>query len=296
MIPTLDRVRLDSTAELSLSTGYAIGWAPGTATYLTKLEGWHSSAPVRRSKSDRMNGHGSHAERGWRDERLVSVSGHHVAASRAAAAAYADQLAGYLGDGAPGVFRVADPDLGERWAIVYLATGGVDVAWSGGVDVGFTIHLLTPDPRKFGAPLLSPITGVPVPGQGLRFPLFGSTAPGVLDLGRGGIPGRTSLTNPGTAAAGAVFTVSGDLVPGFTITEVGTGRRLAYVDTVTSGQTVTLDSNNGRVLLDGYAPRNSKLVVAEWSMVPPGATPTWLFESPGSVNAQMTVGVTPAWW
>lgn len=296
MIRTIDKVRLDTPARLVLETGYSVGWAPGSATYLTGLDGWTSSAPVRRSKAELLNGHGSHAERGWKDERLISASGHHVAASRAAAGAYADQIAAYLGDGERGRFLVEDADLGDRWANVYLAAGGVDVNWSGGVDVGYTVHMLAPDPRKYGTPARSPQTGIPRPGAGLRFPLFRSPATGRLDLGRGGYSGMVTLTNTGTADTGPVFTVSGSSVPGFTITQTTTGRRLVYTGEVRSGQTLVLDSNDGSVTLDGYAPRDTELVVAEWARLDRGESSTWLFESPGSVDAVMAVEVTPAWW
>lgn len=513
MIPTIDRVRLDASAQLALETGHTMGWSPGAADYLTKLDGWHGSAPIRRGKADRMGSHGTHAERGWKDERLISVSTHHVDVSRAGAAAYVDRLAAFLGDGTAGVFRVSDASQGERWARVYLASGGVDVKWTGGLDVSATVHMVAPDSRKYGVPVYSPATGVPTPGEGLHFPLFtprlvsstvdrrnpvinpsftndvaglgkalggatsnltweagagsdgkpgyarltyltaatsntsglngsgtptfipippdwvvgdtvtlsawvkssraisvsfggyfrngttavssassgntaltpnvwtrvtrtigaipagvdniyfysysatggpfwqagdvyemdnvkadkgavaesywdGSTDPvqvdadtvwsyswagtpnasaslrtvkdygdtgGALDIGRGAYPGRTALTNTGTAAAGPVFTVTG-YVPGFTITDIATGRRLVYTGTVEPGQTLVLDSNDGTVTLDGYAPRGSQLVVADWTMIAPGATSTWLFESAGSTDALMFVEVTPAWW
>lgn len=296
MLKSFDKVRLDISAQLVLETGYTLGWSPGSATYLTKLDGWTGSAPVRRSKADLLGGHGSHAERGWKDERLISVSAHHVAADRAAAADYADQIAAFLGDGTEGAFKVDDVNQGLRWAEVYLAPGAVDVTWTGGRDVSYTVHLLAPDPRKYGTPTVSLPTSPPVQGNGLVFPLFGAPASGVLDLGRGGHDGRATLTNRGTADTGPIFSVYGELVPGFTITEVTTGRRLVYTDTVSLGQTLVLDTNEGSVTLDGYAPRDARLTVAEWTRLAPGAAGTWLFQSPGAVNARMGVEVFPAWW
>lgn len=295
MIPTLDKVRLDSSASLTLETGYTLGWSPDSAQYLTKLDGWTGSAPVRRTKSDIMNGHGTHAERGRKDERLVSVSGHYVAESRAAAAARVDEINAYLGDGTDGIFQVDDPDVGLRWVRCYLASE-TDVKWSGGVDVAFTVHLLINDPRKYGSAITSPATGIPVPGSGLRFPLFGAPKNGVLNLGAGGVSGKTSATNTGTADTGPIFTVTGDYVPEFTITDTATERRLKYGQLVVTGQVLTLDSNTGRVKLDGYADRGVELTVAQWSRLGPGQTGTWLFEAPGSLNASLTVEVVPAWW
>lgn len=298
MIPTLDKVVLEDAGSLALKTGFDLGWAPGTETYLTGkgVEGWTGSSPIRRTKAELLGGHGTHAERGFKDERLITVNGHHVAASRAAAGAYADDLAAFLGDGEEGVFRVDDASLGSRWAEVYLAAGGVDVTWTGGLDVGFQIFMVANDPRKYGTTVTSSPTGIPVAGNGLVFPLFGSPNTGVLDIGSGGYSGRASGVNTGTADTGPVFTIWGDYVPGFTITHAGTGRRLVYTETLTAGQSLVLDSNDGSVTLDGYAPRDSKLTVSDWVRLGRGESGSWLFESPGSTNAFMTVGVTPAWW
>lgn len=296
MIRTIDKIELDVPAQLTLETGYTLGWAPGTETYLTGLEGWTGSAPIRRNKADLLGAHGSHAERGFKDERVVTVHGHHVAASRRAAADMAEELAAFLGDGTEGVFRVEDADLGARWAEVYLAGGGVDVKWTGGLDVGFTVFLLCPDPRKYGDAVTVGPVGVPVAGKGLRFPLFGAPTPGVLNLGGGGTSGRATVTNTGKADTGVRHTVTGDSVPGFTITEIGTERRLVYTGTLSGGQVLILDSNDGSVTLAPDNPRDTNLVTAEWTRVPPGGSSTFLFESPGSVNATMTVEMIPAWW
>lgn len=502
MIPTIDVVRLDSAAALTLETGYSMGWDPFGDMFLTKLDGWTGSAPIVRSKAGLLTGHGTHGERGRKDERLVSASGHAVFPSRAEAAHFSEEVAAFLGDGLAGTFRVVDRDLGPRTARVYLAPGAVDVKWTGGVDVAFTVHMLAPDPRKYGDPETSGPTGIPVPGGGLVFPLFSRSAAtsavtrtnlalnpagtstanwsnigpaphtravdsaifrsggsairttltgsgalgtkgtvsggiaanetvswslwvypsvacsfqpyweritpsyaggaggglvacpantwteirgtntfsaaqadpsgtfgfgfyygsnafvandffvadelivrkdalgslgayfdgaspavavdsdtsrtyswsgganasaslettiehagpsGVLEIGAGGYSGKVSATNRGRADTGLLFTVTGDYVPGFTITS-HSGRRLVYGQTVNTGQVLTLDSNNGQVKLDGYAQRATELTAAEWERLDGGESGTWLFESPGSVNAALTVTVAPAWW
>jgi len=297
MIATLDKVALEGAGSLALETGFDLGWAPGTATYLVGkgVEGWNSGSPIRRSKSDLMGQHGTHAERGYRDERVITVNGHHVAADRAAAAAYVDALNAYLGDGTEGLFRVDDASLGPRWAEVYLA-GGTEVAWSGGVDVGFQVNMVAPDPRKYGTAYTSPATGIQQAGKGLTYPLFGAPKYGVLNIGAGGVNGRVQATNTGSADTGVLFTVTADYANKFTITEIGSERRLVYEGLLTTGQSLTLNSGNGQVSLDGTAPRETNLTVAEWSRLDPYASGSWLFEAPDSLNAALTVTVVPAWW
>jgi len=297
MISTLDKVALEGTASLALKTGFDLGWTPDSATYLTGkgIEGWTGSAPIRRSKSEILSGHGTHAERGYKDERLITVNGHHVAANRAAAAAFVDDLNAYLGDGTEGIFRVDDVTLGSRWVEVYLAAGGVDVTWTGGVDVGFQVHMIAPDPRKYGAAVTTGPTGVPVPGTGLAYPLFGSPTTGALDIGFGGQSGQVTATNRGSADVGQVFIITANYAEQIVITETGSKRRLVYEGLVQFGQTLVLDSNQGTAALDGI-PRDGELVVAEWVRLGRNESASWLFEAPGASAPQLTVKVTPAWW
>lgn len=291
---TIDRVGLDTAAQLTLSTGYAVAWAPGTATYVTGIKGWWEPAPMRREKTVQLGRPGTFAEDGERDERLISISGHHVAESRAAAAAFVDELAAFLGDGTAGVFVGDDADLGVRRAAVYLASGAVDISWAGGVDVGFTVHLLAPDPRKYGD-TVTDSTGLPVEGGGLQWDLY--TSNGVLDYGAAGDPGSVSLTNVGRAPTPVRFKLTGGSAPtGFTIRHQGTGRAVTYGEPVFPGQTLTLDGRDGTVELDGYTDRSTELTRRDWVELAPGATGVWFLEAPDASGLYLEASTEPAWW
>lgn len=278
---------------LTLSSGYTLGLGPGTDKLVTDVKGWDSGAPMRRDKTERKGGHGSFAEPGKRDERVVSVSGQHQAASRSAAALFVDELNAYLGDGELGLLMVDDVDLGPRRTAVQLLSP--DVAWDKGRNVSFTLDMTAPDPRKYGDPV--PVTtGPPVAGGGLSHPLFGSETPGVLDFGEPGSDGIATVTNSGTAETFATFTVQGPVPStGFTIKETSTGRRLVYSAAIPSGSQVALDSADGSVWLDEVADRSVYLTVREWVRIPPRTTMGFLFTclDPGAL---LTVEVSPAWW
>lgn len=131
---------------------------------------------------------------------------------------------------------------------------------------------------------------------------IGTTAPapragtaGVLDFGAAGASGTVTFTNPGTADTAPVLKVTG-YAPGFTITNVATGARLIYTDTILAGQYVLLSASDGSVLLNGYADRSGALSRREWSMIPGNGSATFLFESPGAVGAELTLEAYPAWW
>lgn len=485
------------TASLGVQSGFTLGLDTGTQTIMTGLDGWYGSSKLRRNKTDRTGQHGSHSERGYKEERLVTLRGHFFGSSRGEAAREAERLAAFLGDGTDGLLTIEDADLGPRWTNVYLVDDGVDIKWTGGDNFPFVIRMLAPDARKYGTKLILPATGIQAPGGGLVFPLFsrgilsstvtrtnyalnpslevdttdwlgnsatigrttaefhngiaslsvltngavgsgaykdakaiagsgwavgdpcsasiwfkapsgtamkaqlvclggatgspsvtptatgawqqvtmvngvmpsGATsvpyiflsvnvthtaltfyadeaiieksstpgtyfdgsstftpvdadtsrsyawtgtanastsqettieyagAAGVLDFGTGGSTGQVSLTNTGTAPAYPVFRVTADSAPsGFSITETTTSRRLVYSGVLVAGQELVIVSGDGSATLNGTAPRESELSVAQFTPVPPGSSSTWLFEATNSVNALLVVEVTPAWW
>lgn len=280
-----------TSASLTLTTGGLLSLQPGTNQVLTGLKGWHSSPGTRRASTPRLWAHGSFSERGWRSERVITVSGYVYCETRSDAAAMTDTLNAALADGTEGRLTVDDADLGRRWATVYM-TGEPTVEWDGARDIVFVVDMVAPDPRKYGD-WTSVSTPAASPGGGLVFDLF--TSGTGLDFGPSGNPGTVTLTNPGTADTAPVFKVTG-YAPGFTITEVASGARLIYSQTVPAGQSITLDANDGSVLLEGYADRSAYLTRREWSRIEGRSSATYLFESLGNSGASMTVGVNPAWW
>lgn len=282
-----------TAASISLTTGDRLELSPGTNQVLTRLDGWFSPAGTRRESTPRLWAHGTFSERGWRDQRIITVGGHIFTDTRAEAAAMTDTLAAALADGTAGTFSVDDADLGYREATVFIE-GKPDVIWDGGRDVFFMIDMTAPDPRKYGQ-AVSLTTLAAAPGGGLIWDLFTGNNAGVLDFGASDTPGTVTFENTGTADTPPIFTVSG-YAPGFTITEVASGARLVYTDTVAAGQSVTINAADGSVLLNGYADRSPYLIRREWTRVPGRTRQTYLFESSGNSGASMTLGVKPAWW
>lgn len=283
-----------TAASITLTTGQMLELQPGTNQVLTRLDGWFSPAGTRRNSTDRLWAHGTFSERGWRDQRIITVGGHIFTDTRAEAAALTDTLAAALADGTAGKFIVNDADLGYREATVYIS-GNPDVIWDGHLDISFMIDMVAPDPRKYGLPV-TVTTPAAAPGGGLVFDLFtGSTNSGVLDFGTAGTPGTATVENFGTADTSPIFTVTG-YAPSFTITETLSGARLVYSDTLPAGQRLVINAADGSVLLDGYADRSAALSRREWTRIPGRTRNTCLFESPGNSGAQMTLEMRPAWW
>ncbi|ALV45834.1 hypothetical protein MB46_10415 [Arthrobacter alpinus] len=258
------------------------------------LEGWDSSPDQRRNRTARLWAHGEFNERGWAEGRLLTIEGEARSPNESVAAMAEDALAAMLAEGLVQVLTVTDSSRPTKHAAVGLVSG-VKLAWVNDVTVGFQIHLLAADPRKYGEPLTGS-TGVPVDGGGLGYDLYTVGSSGVLDYGETGTPGTVALTNTGTSDTAPVHTVTGNCPNGFTITELGTGRRLIYAGAVIPGQVIRLDAADGTVLLDDDGDRSSQLTRREWVRLSKGQTGTWLFEAPSSTNALLETEVNPAWW
>ncbi|ALY09973.1 minor tail protein [Arthrobacter phage Pumancara] len=183
-----------NAATLELTTGENVQWGPGSQLLINKIKGWHGSSPIRRDKSDRLGAHGSHSERGWKDERLIQIDGAYIGTSPLDAEMKIQELAGLFGDGAEGKFTTYSA-LGTRWANVYLAGDGFDPVWTGRAQFTFTIFMLAPDPRKYGSSIWSPEVGIPTESGGLRFDLFsGQWITGRTNWASNGLPSAPGST------------------------------------------------------------------------------------------------------
>ncbi|WNO26037.1 minor tail protein [Arthrobacter phage Wildwest] len=236
-----------TAASLTLTTGEMLELQPGTNQVLTLLDGWFSPAGTRREGTSRLWAHGSFSERGWRDQRVITVGGHIFTETRAEAAAMTDTLAAALADGTAGKFIVDDADLGYREASVYI-TGNPDVKWNGGLDIFFMIDMVAPDPRKYGEPV-NVGTPAAAPGGGLALPLFAPQLGTKLRTNYASQPSveyaSTNWTPYGSNTTGAVMTNGGKYGPNYyrlTYSASSTGNRGRYHDepvAVTSGETWT---------------------------------------------------------
>jgi hypothetical protein len=155
------------------------------------------------------------------------------------------------------------------------------------------IDLVCPDPKRYGAVPISVSTGLPKPAAGgLSYPVAYP-----LSYGAGGSPGTLTVTNPGTADAPIVFTVSGNLPQGFVISY--NFQYLYYYATLFPGQPVVIDTGAGTVLVEGTADRRSSLAYADWIQAPAGSSATISFISnDGSYDpaATLTATYAPAFW
>jgi Phage tail protein len=260
----------------------------GDSPYVVQsVSGWDDLPEVRSLSAARARGHGEHVGDQFGGARIVTVEGKVAGGAR-------DELVRALQDAAP-VSSDLEP-LTVNMFGRHLTAGArvVRRALTVGLTYGvgetpFALQWRCPDPLRYG-PARTASTGLPTSGTGLAYPL---TYP--LDYGTLGNPGQITLANEGTADAPVVFDVTGPL-GGFEIS--AGGRRITYPTAVPAGQTVTVDTGAGTVVVEGTSSRRAHLTAADWLHVPAGTALTVQFTSLGGTDpaATLTARWSAAYW
>lgn len=264
---------------------------PSGGFWFEKLIDWYKSPEAKSKLDERPQAHGSFRPVfDWRGVATPSVEGHFAGASYAEAVAAIDALNSLAG-GQLTTMTVAD-DL--RSTSRQVSIRNIDIPDNNGQPlIDFAIDMVAPDPRRYGTEVATP-TGLPVPGTGIAYPI---TFP--LAYGTPGADGRVSMQNPGTAESYPTFEVSGALVGGFSLVEVGTGRQIRFVRDIPDGSKVVINSRTGRAYID--VPANdvsSFLTVTDWWSVPAGGSSVVQFSALGSSSGTPTLlaRLAPAFW
>lgn len=272
----------------------------GITWVMSRLDGWHGGVGVDSPRLSRQQGHGTFAQRAYRQGRLVVIEGAALCDSRSVAAVAQRKLSALLADGSFGDLLVMDVDVESLTASVQLGAAP-DVDWSlRGDVVRFQLPLYAPDPLRYGDPIASTAVFPTLVG-GLEYDLYtdgSGTDLGYLDYGVPSETGRVVLSNPGTADVPVTIEVIGPVPSqGFDIIQVGTGKRLTFEDPVGAGSSLVMDGATGAVVIDGTADRAGRLTWRDWPIVPAGGSIELLFSPRGPWSAAtMTAVYRPGWW
>ena len=259
---------------------------------IEELTGWDDLPDITSYDQSRSRGHGDHVGDQFARSRIVTASGSIL--SSAARDALALALMG-VSPVSSTVTNLAATTFGRT-----LSTGARLIArslpvkedYAAGV-VPVALQWRCPDPLRYGPSQTAGPIGLPTSGGGIVYPLtYGIT------YGTQGVVGHLTLTNPGTADTSVVFTVTGSLPSGFSITS-SDGQLLTYPEPLAAGEVLTLDTATGFVLLGGTSDRRSNLTNADWMQVPAGGSLTVSFASLGGTYdpaATLTATTRPAYW
>lgn len=165
-------------------------------------------------------------------------------------------------------------ETGDLTAMVRRADKPLVVMDQGGYGLQFRLLLEAPDPRKYGSESMASAQP-PVSSGGLDW-VTGLDWTGGLGWGTVVSSGSIVLSNPGYADAPVKFVLTGSSVAGEDlvnprITAPALDGLLLYADTLTTGQTVEIDTHPRRrtVLLGGTADRRVRAAGSRWFTIPP---------------------------
>lgn len=230
--------------------GFLLG--PGTAYDLVRLDGWIDSPGLTNGAAARSSRHGSWAGAVRAQARTVTATleivaepgmGQAIRALRAATRIVRGASEAPLAIRCDGETLVANAKFGGR--IV-----PVDQPYSMGFAPTATVQWWCADPRLFELNEQSVTIGAPTGGSdGLTYPL---TYP--LVYGVAATPSNATCTNTGNEATNPTVEFTGPILTPRLINST-LGRALEFGIDLLAGQTLTVDTDRGTVLLNGTTDR-----------------------------------------
>ena len=252
------------------------------------ITGWDSAPDAKVTSTERQTGNGAHDIRAndiHYQSRVVTIGVGAFGRTRDETLAAMRSLS--AADGRLVTMRVVDAS-----SDTYCEGGYTHVAWDAAWYEGVATGTLTATfvrPERLST---TPSTGTLVPstgtGGGLVFAGANHVLQWPLSFGAGAI--RTgnvcTIHNDGTIAADVLITASGDMPQGLAITDVSTGRQLAYGWGVT-WQPVTFDSRTRTASVAGVDVSRG-LTSRDFPTVPAGGSVTLSLQASGTGTVTAT--------
>lgn len=264
LITANGQIEWDESLLLGADTGYV--WQ--------ELDGWEELPGVDSGNVARSARHGAWAGRKLAQQRMVTLSGMVVpdssgVQSQVRALAQATAIPEIDGAERPLVVRELD---GETFlAFGHLTSRAVPLGRQYVVGPTYALQWTCSDPRRYSLTEQSLTISAPSSGTGgLTYPL---TYP--LDYGTSGSPGVGTATNDGNVHSHPTIVIHGQAVTPRVIDQTS-GRRLEFDLTLAAGDTLTIDTHNGTVKLNGGANRLYTMTAlsapVEAFVLPPGSS------------------------
>ncbi|MFI0465334.1 hypothetical protein ACH347_14755 [Saccharopolyspora sp. 5N102] len=234
---------------------YGVHWI------LETEEGFWAAPATNAELHPHLSRHGAIRTPGWKTERTITLEGRAFARDIPTLRRAATRLTGLLADPHRPVALTCYAETGPVTCDVFLddqiLTKPGQVA---APSIEWSLQLVAPDPRRFSLEYSHARAGLPSPGSGgMRFG-SGLAFAGGLRFGDGASSGTLHLTNPGTEP---LLTLHGPLVrPELT---TSTGQQIAYVDAVTNGQHLVIDTGAATAALNGRTNVRHRLFPADFA-------------------------------
>ncbi|MFJ2174324.1 phage distal tail protein [Streptomyces sp. NPDC087851] len=259
----------------------------GVAWILQEMQGW-DSPEIRAEVQQREADHGAWFTPGYLGERPITLAGVIIAPDRTALddAMERARVAAGLSD-----TLLVVQDAVPKQAIV-RRSGRPALQYVTDTKATYSLLMTAADPRRYETTQQSGTTGLPVVTGGLTPPI---TPPVTVTATT--VAGQIVATNIGTIATRPVLRIDGPVTNPTVFAQYadGTVRRLAYSDTIASGEYLTIDVDAKQVLLNGTASRR-RYLSAQWPDIPPQQSMTFQFAASGyNSSALLTATWRSAW-
>lgn len=212
------------------------------------ITGWYDGTSVKRTSTVRPNSWGDFSEPGYRNSRLMTVTGTAIAADSYQLHSMRDAFMSILNSGGYEEMSLQNSS-GTRYANVALEG---TPSWVQQLDnVAFwKIELYSPDPRIYGEKLIRTIGATSSVGGGQKYLL---TYP--LNYNTDQTNVTQTITNLGNADAWPIFTVTGTYPSGFVLTD-NQDHKVTYNGQVTVQAPITIDMGKGTATQSGVDKTN----------------------------------------
>lgn len=273
----------------------------GVRWWATSLD--YADGPgVRLNQTDKPFDDGAFRIRSFRATRAITIQGGTECPDRNSAVKAAGTLKALFPAGSQQTMLV-DDGIAVMQCTVELA-GAPKVSFQGPASFDFQLPLSAVDPRMYDPTAQTAVSNLPTPGaSGLNWSPTASaglnwspTASAGLDWGTVAGNGTITMSNPGSASTWPTFTLTGALYQPV-ITDVSTGRTLAYTDQLATSSDFLVINNspfNRGVLLQGTIDRFPLMSSVQWMEIPAGGSLTVALSGIGT--GQLQAQWNPAYW
>jgi len=238
-----------ANGQLSFN-GYVLG--DDIRTFMLELTGWDDLPPVTSGNTQRSMYHGSYAGSKYARERIITWTG---VLNLPDTYSWAEEIAalrkatGLTDTEYPITVRTIDEELVCYGSVTARAIPNNRLFGAAGI-ASVSIQFTASDPRKYSTTSTMLSIGMPeVSSSGLVYPLEYP-----LDYGTASSTGAGSFNNVGDAPLPCIWTITGPLDNPVVYNDT-TGRFIELAITLAAGESVTIDTSDGSVILNGTTDR-----------------------------------------
>ena len=259
--------------------------ANGCDWVLTQEKGWYGKPAIKTNRMDRPASRGAIIGSEHPAARVLTLGWVLSAPDTVTLRNAVDQVLGICADSSTLYPVTCTDERGITLQALAKLDGEILVTPLSALSVDVSVQLVCPDPRKTNIVQNVATAGLVAAGVGgvvypIKYP---------VNYGTPGASGSLTLVNKGTAPADVVITIVGPVTQP-TLTNPADGSSISFLGGLNANDRLTIDTNSGRVLLNGVD-RRGLLYVTKWPRIPRNGTLRLSFTSTNSADTGTVVAV-----